>query len=90
MNTQHAGLWEPDPLFPASGLWPHAERGGGYRPMANIPGPLRPYSATLAVAPLECGKHDTTATRWSQDKATEECRDGEVIPDTVTIQHTDT
>jgi hypothetical protein len=90
MNSRHAGPLEPDPLFPTSGLWPLAERGGGYRPMANIPGPLRPYSASLGVAPIECGKHDTTATRWTQEKATEESKDGEVVPDTVSIVHTDT
>lgn len=90
MNTQYVGPVGSDPLFPAGGLWPVAERGGGYRPMANLAGPLRPYSATLGVAPIECGKHDITATRWNQEKATEESKDGEVVPDTVTIQHTDT
>lgn len=87
MNTQRD---RPDPLFPISGLWPLAERGGGYRPIANVPGPLQPYLALLAVAPIECGKHDTTATRWTQEKATEESKDGAVVPDTVTIEHTDT
>ncbi|MGB6161747.1 MAG: hypothetical protein WCF33_19160 [Pseudonocardiaceae bacterium] len=57
--------------------------------MVNIPGSLRPYSATLGVAPVECGKHDTIATRWTQEKATEESRDGQVVPDTVPIVHTD-
>ena len=85
MNSRHAGQLGPDPLFPTSCLWPLAERGCGYRPMANIPGPLRPYSASLGIAPIECGKHDTTATRWTQEKATEESKDGEVVPDTVSI-----
>jgi hypothetical protein len=81
---------QDDPLFPISGLWPVAELGGGYRPLANISGSLRPYSALLGVAPIECGKHDTTATRWSEEKATEESKDGVVVPDTVTMEHTDT
>ena len=39
----------------------------GKRPVEHVPGSLRPLSATLAVVPIECGKHDTAASKW--DKA---------------------
>ncbi|MGH3961690.1 MAG: hypothetical protein ACRDRY_00285 [Pseudonocardiaceae bacterium] len=44
----------------------------------------------MGVTPVEAGKHDTTATRWTEDKATQKSRDGVVEPDTVPITHTDT
>ena len=80
----------PDPLCPASGLLPVSEFGGGYRPNANVPGALRPYSASLAVRPIECGKHDTTGTRWTETKATKQIIDGTAFPDSEQKVFTDT
>lgn len=81
----------PDPLVPPAALLPLSDtRSGGQRPLHHAPGTLRPYSASLAVVPLQCGKHDTTATKWDKTEATEESKDGVVVPDTVTIPQTDT
>jgi hypothetical protein len=80
-----------DPLFPAPALLPLAEAGGGYTPLATVPGPVRPFSATLGVpAPAEGKKHDTTASRWTEQKPTQRSSDGKVEPDTQPIVHTDT
>ncbi len=80
-----------DPLIPPTALLPVCDTLiGGQRPLHHIPGRLRPYSASLAVTPLECGKHDTTATKWEETRGTEESKDGVVVPDTVTIPQTDT
>jgi len=80
-----------DPLVPPSALLPLADtRGGGQRPVEHVPGSLRPFSATLAVVPIHCGKHDTTATKWDKTEETERSRDGVVEPDTVVIPQTDT
>lgn len=57
--------------------------------MANVPGVLRPYSATLAVVPIECGKHDTTATRYTVQQATKTTDDSNPITDSVSMPHTD-
>jgi hypothetical protein len=81
---------ELDILFPARALLSLSSPGGGQLPLAHVPGVLRPLAASLGVVPAECGKHDTTATRWNEDKATQKSRDGIVEPDTVSIQHTDT
>lgn len=56
----------------------------------GIPGPLRPLSAALGIAPIECGKHDTTASRWYEEDPTQKSDDGKVVPDTVKILRTDT
>jgi len=80
----------PDVLFPARALLPLSAPGGGQRPLAHLPGPLRPLVASLGVAPLECGKHDTVGTRWIENKSTQKSRDDVVEPDTVPIEHTDT
>lgn len=81
----------PDPLVPPTTLLPLSDtRTGGQRPLHHAPGPLRPYSASLAVVPLQCGKHDTTGTKWDKTEQTQESKDGVVIPDTVTIPQTDT
>jgi hypothetical protein len=80
-----------DPLFPAEGLLPLCERAGGYIPIANVPGSVRPFTATLAVPPpLETKKHDTTPSRWTENQPTQRSDDGRVIPDTTPIVHTDT
>jgi hypothetical protein len=80
-----------DPLVPPFSLLPLTDTcGGGQRPIEHVPGPLRPFSATLAVVTIQCGKHDTTATRWDKTEATERSRDGVVDPDTVVIPRTDT
>ena len=79
-----------DPLVPPSALLPLADtRAGGQRPVEHVPGSLRPFSATLAVVPIPCGKHHTTATRWDKTEATERSRDGVVEPDTVVIPQID-
>jgi hypothetical protein len=80
-----------DPLVPHSALLPLADTcGGGQRPVEHVLGSLRPFSATFAVVPIQCGKHDTTATKWDKTEETESSRDGVVVPDTVTIPQTDT
>lgn len=79
-----------DVLFPARALLPLSARGGGQHPLPHLPAALRPLAAALGVVPVEAGKHDTTATRWTEDKETQKSRDGVVEPDTVSITHTDT
>lgn len=80
----------PDVLFPARALLPLSAPGGGHHLLPHVPGAWRPLSAVLGVIPVEAGKHDTTATRWTEDKATQKSRDGVVEQDTVSITHTDT
>lgn len=80
-----------DPLVSPASLLPLADTAsGGYRPMDHVPGPLRPYSASLAVVPIECGKHETTATRHETTEATEIIKDGTAVSDSVTKVSTDT
>ncbi len=79
-----------DVLFPLKALLPLSAPGGGHCPLPHVPGILRPLVAALGVTPIEAGKHDTTATRWTEDKETQKSRDGVVEPDTVPITHTDT
>ncbi len=79
-----------DPLFPSAALLPLSDPGGGQVPLVGIPGPLRPLSAALGIAPIECGKHDTTASRWYEEDPTQKSDDGKVVPDTVKILRTDT
>lgn len=79
-----------DPLFPSAALLPLSDTGGGQVPLAGVAGPLRPLCATLAVAPIECGKHSTTATHWYEDDPTQKSDDGKVVTDTVKILRTDT
>ena len=77
-------------LFPVRALLPLSAPGGGHHPLVHVPGAWRPLAAALAVIPVQCGKHDTTATRWTEDKSTQKSSDGVVEPDTVSILHTDT
>lgn len=80
-----------DPLVPPAALLPLCDTdSGGQIPLEAEASRVQPYVATLAVRPIECGKHDTTSTRWTENKATQESKDGEVVADTVSIQHTDT
>lgn len=57
-----------DVLFPARALLPLSAPGGGQHPLPHVPAARRPLAAALAVTPVEAGKHDTTATRWNEDK----------------------
>jgi hypothetical protein len=79
-----------DTLMPGASLLPLSDRNGGQLPLPGTPGALRPLCAVLGVAPLEMGKHDTTASRWYEDDATERSDDGVVTPDTVKVLRTDT
>jgi hypothetical protein len=79
-----------DPLFPSAALLPLSDTRGGNMPLAGTPGPLRPLVALLGIGPIECGKHDTTATQWYEDDATQRSYDGKVVEDTVKILRTDT
>lgn len=79
-----------DPLFPMAGLLPLSGPNGGHRPVANVPGRLRSLGATLAVRPSADGKkHDTNPSRWTEDRPTQMSKDGEVVPDSTPIVHTD-
>jgi len=69
---------------------PRRRTRGGQIPLAETPGLLRPLSAALGIVPIECGKHDTTATRWYEDDPTQKSNDGKVVSDTVKILRTDT
>ncbi len=82
-----------DPLLPSAALLPQCgTRSGGTILQPHQPGRIRPYSATLAVEPVECGKHETTATKWDKVQATEKPSDGKDSPpepDSVTIPQYD-
>lgn len=69
---------------------PWSDTRGGHVPLVGTPGPLRPLSVALGITPVECGKHDTTATKWYEDDPTQKSDDGKVVSDTVTILRTDT
>ncbi|WP_156754145.1 hypothetical protein [Actinokineospora pegani] len=77
-----------DPLFPRPALLPLTER-GGYAPPAHTTGSIRPWSASLAVVPIECGKDETTATRDTEVKQTQYTSDGKMETDAVPIIVTD-
>lgn len=79
-----------DPLVPSAALLPLSDTRGGDVPLSGTPGPLRPLVAALRIAPVECGKHDITASRWYEDDPTQKCDDGRVVPDTVKVLRTDT
>lgn len=79
-----------DPLFPSAALLPLSDTRGGDIPLVGTPGSLRPLSAALGIVPIECGKHDTTASRWYEDDPTQKSDDGKVVSDTVKILRTDT
>lgn len=84
-------MFDADPLMPSAALLPLADTiCGGRHPMRHVPGDLRAFSATLGVVPAQCGKHDTTATKWDEKKTSETNRDGRIDSDTVTIPRTDT
>jgi hypothetical protein len=80
-----------DPLISSAVLLPLSDTAcGGRLPLKHVPGALRPFSATLGVVPIQCGKHDTTGTKWDERKTEETNRDGRIDTDTVTIPRTDT
>lgn len=79
-----------DPLFPGAGLLPLSEPGGGCTPTPNLPAALRSLVATLAVRPpAEAKKHDTNPSRWTENRPTQMSKDGQVVPDTTPVVHTD-
>ena len=84
------GFTPQDILVPAAALLPLSDRNGGQLPLTGSPGVLRPLCAALGVAPIELGKHDTTASRWYEDDETQKSDDGVVVPDTVKVLRTDT
>lgn len=59
-----------DSVFPQTSIFPLGDQSGGSEPVANVPGVLRPYAATLGVRPIEMGKHDTKGTRRTWTEAT--------------------
>ncbi len=83
-------LGSSDSLFPGSSTLPLCELGGGNRPVANVPGVVRPFAATLGELPIELGKHDTTASRWTTTERTKQNLDNKEVPDTVQKVNTDT
>jgi hypothetical protein len=58
--------------------------------LARVCRMVNPLPATLAVVPIQWGKHDTTATKWDKAEETERSRDGVVVLDIVAIPQTDT
>ncbi len=60
-----------DVLFPARALLPLSAPDGGQHSLRHFPGALRPLAAALGVTPVEGGKHDTTASRWTENMETQ-------------------
>jgi hypothetical protein len=55
-------MYRRDPLMPVAALLPLCDTAAGGRlPLEHSPGPLRPFSATLGVVPIQCG--EATADR---------------------------
>lgn len=81
---------QQDTLLSHAALLPLCDLRGGAVPVPAKAGRVRPLTASLAVPPVECGKHDTTATRWYEEDATEKSDDGRVVSDTVKVLRTDT
>lgn len=90
IRLQYPRTAAQDTIFPSAALLPLSDVRGGHRPMATTPGDLRPLPASLAVVPIECGKHDTSASRWTENDPTEVTDDGKVTKDTVPVVRTDT
>lgn len=79
-----------DPLFPHSGTLALSEHGDMQLPVYHSPGPLRPFSATLATAlPPVSKKHDTVSTRSTTRIATQKSKDGKVVADSTPDVGTD-
>lgn len=73
-----------DPLYPATILLPMGSPGGVRVLLADIPGPLRPFAATLGVLSKPDGKkHDTTATKHTYQTNSETINDGTRSTDSV-------
>ncbi|MGH3569193.1 MAG: hypothetical protein ACRDRH_24850 [Pseudonocardia sp.] len=79
-----------DSVFLQTSTFPLCDPGGGNRPVANVPGVLRPYAAMLGVRPIEMGKHDTTGTRFTKTETTTYIVDGKEETDSVQTVETDT
>jgi hypothetical protein len=87
--SNNRGPLQPDPLFPAAVMLPLAEA-GGHTPLPNVPGRLRPFSATLAVpVPPEAKKHDTDPSSWVEREQTQRSSDGRVEQDSISHVKTD-
>lgn len=76
-----------DPLFPAEQLFPLFEPGGGVAALRNVPGPVRPLVARLAVAPRAIPM--VGATQREEVKQTQYSEDGQTKTDATTIVVTD-
>lgn len=73
-----------DPLYPATMLLPMGAPGGIRMLVADTPGPLRPFAATLGVpSRLDSKKHDTTATKSTYQTNSETINDGTRSTDSV-------
>ena len=80
-----------DPLFPSGTSLPLSAPGGVSYPTDHRPGPLRPFSTTLAVPmPPSSKKHDTSNTRSTTTSRTQTSDDGKVRNDTISDTSTDT
>lgn len=80
-----------DPIMNTATLMPLSGTPSGVVvPRPHVPGAVRPWCARLAVEPIEAGRHDTTSTRETTQQATQESRDGTVVPDSHTDLNTDT
>jgi hypothetical protein len=90
MHSVARGPAGPDPLFPGAALLPMTDPGGVQKAVPTARGRVRPFSATLGVPPVVAGKHNTSATRWTEQQQTQTSKDGVVVPDTTTVTHTDT
>ncbi|HET9258363.1 MAG TPA: hypothetical protein VFO16_24635 [Pseudonocardiaceae bacterium] len=73
-----------DPLYPATMLLPTGSPGGVRMLVADTPGELRPFAATLGVPSRSDGKkHDTIATKSTYQTNSETINDGTRSTDSV-------
>jgi len=79
-----------DPLFPAAAALPLSAHGGGSIPrlVTAVRGPV-PLVVALAVRPIEGGKHESTETKYHQNRQTKYVDDGTEQTDTVTQEFGD-
>lgn len=80
-----------DPLFPSTAGLPLSARSGGsvLTPLTTPRGPL-PLAVSLGVRPIECGKHESTATKYHKNVTTKHIIDGTEERDTIVQENTDT
>jgi hypothetical protein len=82
---------ETDPLFPSAALLSLSDPCGVQIALDHVPGPLRPFSATLGVPrPPDGKKHDTNASKWTVPTKGATSEDGTVVSVSVTDTNTDT